>query len=384
MNPPNLLCLSLVGVLLGLSAGSRAAEPALGSPAGTVPLYIGTYTGPGKSQGIYLSHLDLATGTLSEPQLAAKTVNPSFLAQHPSHKFLFANNEIGNFKGKNGAATGFAIDGATGKLTEINQVSSGGPGPCHLSFDRDGKHLLIANWGGGSFAVIPVGDDGKMAELSCFVQDDTTKQQPRAHCIQFDPASKFVLGNDAGLDRILVFKFDPAKGVLSPNDPPFVETAKGAGPRHLAFHPNGKWAYDINEANSTLTAYAWDGEHGVLKEIDTKSTLPKSFEGKNSCAEVQVHPNGKFVYGSNRGDDSIVGFEIDPKSSELKFVGNTKSGGKMPRNFALDPSGSWLLAANQDSDNIVVFKVDAQTGELKPNGKSISLSAPVCLTFVSP
>lgn len=229
---------------------------------GNVPVYIGTYTGPGKGQGIYLSHLDPASGSLSPPELVAEAVNPTFLALHPSHRFLFAVNEVSEFNGrKDGAVTGFAI-GESGKLTAINQKPSGGSGPCHLSFDPDGKHVLIANYVGGSFEAVPVGEDGKMAEPSCVIQDDQSnpKRPPHGHCIQFDPAGKFVLADDLGLDRVFIFRFDEAKGVLTANDPPSVETAKGAGPRHLAFHPGGKWAYNINELNSTLNAYAWDAE----------------------------------------------------------------------------------------------------------------------------
>jgi len=353
--------------------------------AESVPVYIGTYTGPGKGQGIYLTHLDTAAGTLSPPEVVAETVNPTFLALHPSHKFLFAVNEVTEFNGKkDGGVTGFAIDAGSGKLAAINQQPSGGTGPCHLSFSPDGKHALVANYVGGSFEVVPVGEDGKMAEPSCDVQDDKSnpKQQPHGHCIQFDPAGKFVVADDLGLDKIFVFRFDPARGVLTANDPPAVETAKGAGPRHLAFHPNGKWAYNINELNSTINAYAWDGERGVLTELQSLSTLPADFHGKNSCAEVQVHPSGRFVYGSNRGNDSIAIFRIDSETGKLTPAGHTPVGGKTPRNFALDPSGNWLLAANQDSGNVVVFKVDAETGELKPNGQTIKVGAPVCVTFV--
>jgi 6-phosphogluconolactonase len=380
MNAPNHFRLALIGVLMSLSTLCHAEIP----PA-SVPVYIGTYTGPGKGQGIYLTHLDLAAGTLSPPEVVAETVNPTFLALHPSHKFLFAVNEVMEFNGKkDGGVTGFAIDAGNGKLTEINQQLSGGTGPCHLSFSPDGKHVLIANYVGGSFEVVPVGEDGKMAEPSCVIQDDKSnpKRQPHGHCIQFDPAGKFVVADDLGLDKIFVFHFDAAKGVLTANDPPAVDTAKGAGPRHLAFHPNGKWAYNINELNSTMNAYAWDGERGVLTELQSLSTLPADFHGKSSCAEVQVHPSGRFLYGSNRGDDSIAIFKIDAETGKLTPSGHTPVGGKTPRNFALDPAGNWLLAANQDSGNVVVFKVDAETGELKPNGQTIKVGAPVCVTFV--
>ena len=376
MNAPTSFRLSLLAALLGVSAGSYAAS---------IPIYIGTYTGPGKGQGIYLTHLDLASGALAQPELVAETPSPTFLALHPSHKFLFAVNEVGQFNGKSaGAVTGFSIEAGTGKLAAINQQPSGGPGPCHLSFDPAGKHVLAGNYVGGSFEVIPVAEDGKMAEPSCVIQDDLSdpKHHPHAHFIRFDPAGKFVLADDLGLDKIFVFRFDPDKGALAPNDPPAVGTAKGAGPRHLAFHPNGKWVYNINELNSTLTTFAYDADRGTLSELQTLSTLPSDFHGKNSCAEVQVHPSGRFVYGSNRGNDSIAIFKVDPETGKLTALGHTSVGGKTPRNFALDPSGTWLLAANQDSGNVVVFKIDPETGELKPNGQTIAVGAPVCLTFV--
>jgi 6-phosphogluconolactonase len=383
MNAPNRLCLLLVAVVLGLSGFSRAQTT---SPM-SLPVYIGTYTGPGKGQGIYLTYLDLAAGTLSPPELVAQTVNPTFLALHPNHKFLFAVNEVADFNGKkDGAVTGFSIDAPTGKLTAINQQPSGGPGPCHLSFDPDGKHVLIGNYVGGSFEVLPVDDDGKMAEATCAIQDDTSdpRHPPHGHCIQFDPAGTFVIADDLGLDKIFVFRFDPAKGVLTANDPPAVDTGKGEGPRHLAFHPNGKWAYNINELNSTMSQYSWDGERGILTEVQSLSTLPGDYHGNNTCAELAVHPSGRFIYGSNRGNNSIAIFRIDPQTGRLTPAGHTPTGGKSPRNFAMDPGGHWLLAANQDSGNVVVFKVNTETGELKATGQSIQVGAPVCLTFFPP
>ena len=396
MNPTLTACLLLFS-LLALAAApgsSRAAEPATAAPAvpaagPTVPVYVGSYT-KADAKGIHLMRLDTATGTLGEPQAVAETPNPTYLALHPSKRFLFAINEIDKFDGKSaGSVTGFSIEPGTGKLTAINRQSSGGPGPCHLSFDAAGKNVLIANYGGGSVEVVPVDEDGKMAEPSCFIQHDTNatapngkKRQPHGHCIEPDPAGKFVLCDDLGLDKILVYRFDGAKGVLTPNDPPAADTAAGAGPRHLAFHPDGKFVYNINELNSTLGAYAYDAAKGTLAELQTLSTLPPDFKGKNSCAEVQVHPSGKFVYGSNRGHDSIAAFAIDPGTGKLTLIGHTPTGGKTPRNFALDPTGRWLLAANQDTGNVVVFKVDGQTGKLEPTGQKVEVSAPVCVTFV--
>ena len=280
--------------------------------------------------------------------------------------------------------SGFAIDTKSGKLTPINQRTSGGPGPCHLSFDPSGKHVLAGNYVGGSFEVLPVAADGQLGEPSCFIQDDKSdpKRQPHGHFIQLDPAGKFVLADDLGLDRIFVYHFDPGSGRLSPNDPPFAETLRGAGPRHLAFHPDGKTIYNINELNSTMSVYGYDASRGTLAEVQSLPTLPSDFQGHNSCAEVQVHPNGHFVYGSNRGHDSIAMFKVDGATGKLTAGGYFPSGGKSPRNFAIDPTGAWLLAANQDTGNIVVFHIDPESGALKETGHSVEISSPVCITFV--
>jgi 6-phosphogluconolactonase len=372
-NTPKLFHGGWVGFLLLLSSWCGGE---------TLPIYVGTDTGPTKGQGIYLTQLDLATGTLSAPQLVAKTTNPTFLALHPLRKFLFAVNGIGRFKGKrDGSASSFAIDDASGSLTAINQISSGGVGPCHLSISRDGKHLLIANYTGGGFSVVPVGDDGKLAEPSSIIQDDKSnpKVQPHGHCIQPDPTGKFALGDDLGLDRIFVFRFDADKGTLTANDPPAAETTKGTGPRHSAFHPNGKWLYNIDETSSTMIAYAWDADRGVLTQMQILSTLPADFHGNSTCAEVVVHPSGRFLYGSNRGDDSIAIFKIDSTTGKLTPAGCTPTGGKTPRSFTIDPSGNWLIVGNQDSGNVTAFKIDAETGQLKPTGQTIAVPAVVCV-----
>jgi len=349
--------------------------------AATLPVYVGTDTGPTKGQGIYLTELDLTTGALSEPQVVAKTVNPTFLVLHPSRKFLFAVNGIGRFKGKrDGSASSFAIDDSTGKLTAINQVSSGGVGPCHVSITQDGKHLLIANYTGGGFSVVPVGDDGKLAEPSSIIQDDLSnpKLHPRGHCINTDMTGKFALGDDLGLDKVFVFRFDADKGTLTANDPPAAETTPGTGPRHSAFHPNGKWVYNIDETSSTMIAYAWDAQRGILTQMQILSTLPADFHGKSACAEVVVHPSGGFVYGSNRGDDSIAIFKIDGTTGKLTFAGCTRTGGKTPRSFTIDPSGNWLIVGNQDSGSVTGFKIDAETGQLTPTNQTIAVPSVVC------
>jgi 6-phosphogluconolactonase len=370
---------------VALAAPVRAEDPS--ARGGKMRVYVGTYTGA-KSKGIYLLELDLATGALSAPVLAAQTANPSFLAIHPSRRFLYAVGELDNFKGKKGGAvTAFAIDEKTGKLTQLNQQSSKGGGPCHLVVDAKGKNVLVANYGGGSVAVLPIDADGKLREASSFIQhmgssvDKGRQEGPHGHSINLDAANRFAVAADLGLDKVLVYKFDADKGTLTPNTPPSTSVPPGSGPRHFAFHPDRRHAYVINEMKSTVTAFDYDSEKGVLKPVQTLSTLPHPVKG-NSTAEVQVHPSGKFVYGSNRGHNSIAIFTVDAKTGRLTAAGHQATGGKTPRNFGIDPTGKWLLAANQDSDTITVFRIDAKTGKLEPTEHKAEVGKPVCVKFI--
>jgi 6-phosphogluconolactonase len=356
--------------------------------AGRLWVYVGTYT-DGKGRGIYLLEMDPATGTLTPRGLAAEATNPSFLAVHPSRKFLYAVSEVGESGGrKGGAVRAFALDAKTGALTPLNQQSSGGSGPCYVTVDREGRNVLAANYGGGSVAVLPIGEDGRLGAASAFVQhrgsgtNPRRQEGPHAHSINLDPANRFAVAADLGLDKLLVHRFDASKGTLTPNDPPATSVAPGAGPRHFAFHPDGRHAYVINEMACTVTAFDYNPERGVLTELQTVSTLPEGVKPGYSTAEVQVHPSGKFVYGSNRGHDSIAIFAVDPSSGRLTPVGHQPTQGKTPRNFAIDPSGSFLLAENQDSGTIVVFRIDPQTGRLSPTGQTVEVPAPVCVKFV--
>jgi 6-phosphogluconolactonase len=351
-------------------------------------VFIGTYTGA-KSKGIYRFEFDTTTGKLTGPELAAETQSPSFLAIHPSRKFLYAVGEAGLPGAKGGAVSAFTLDGKTGELKPLNQQSSVGAGPCHIVIDKTGKNALVANYGGGSVAVLPVGSDGKLAEASAFIQhkgkgaDPGRQSGPHGHSINVDAGNHFAVAADLGLDQLLVYKFDADKGSLTPNDPPFRATAPAAGPRHFAFHPNGKWAYVINEMNLTLDAMAWDANKGTLTTMQTVSTLPKGATGKDfSTAEVVVHPSGKFVYGSNRGHNTIVGFAIDEKTGGLTLIGHQGEGIKTPRNFNIDPTGKFMIVANQDGGSIVVFRIDERTGKLKPTGITGEVGSPVCVKFV--
>ena len=354
---------------------------------GKVWVYIGTYTQK-KSKGIYRCEFDPATGKLSSPVLAAETVNPSFLAIAPNQRFLYAVNEIGNYEGKKaGAITAFALDPKTGDLKQLNQQSSEGAVPCHVVVDRAGKHVLAANYTGGSALVLPIEADGKLGKTTAFVQHTgkgATKRQdaPHAHSINLDAANKFAFVADLGLDKVLVYRYDPAKGTLTANDPPAGIVPPGSGPRHFAFHPAGKYAYAINEMGNTVTAFSYDPEHGVLKELQTVTTLPADFKGNSYTAEVVVHPSGKFLYGSNRGHNSIAVFAIDESTGKLTPAGHQGEGIKTPRNFNIDPTGTYLLVASQDGDNISVFRIDPKTGALKATGNVTEVPAPVCVKFL--
>ncbi|MDR3698781.1 MAG: lactonase family protein [Candidatus Sulfopaludibacter sp.] len=343
--------------------------------------YAGTYTRQ-KSKGIYVYRFDPKTGKLASGALAAETSNPSFLAVHPNQKYLYAANENGN-----GMVSAFAIDPASGQLKLLNSVSSKGSGPCHVSVDKTGKWVFAANYNNGSAAAFPVKEDGSLGEAAWSVQDtgssvDKQRQSgPHAHSANLSPDNKFMLLADLGLDKILVFRLDAAKGAITPNDPPFGTVAPGSGPRHLAFSTNGKFVYVISEMACTVTAFRWDAAHGKLDEVQTVSTLPAGATGPKSTAEIAAHPNGKFLYGSNRGNNTIALFHIDGPSGKLTLVDGIPSGGKTPRSFAIDPTGAFLLAAHQDSDNIATFKIEPKTGRLTPTGDSVDVGAPVCIVF---
>jgi 6-phosphogluconolactonase len=354
---------------------------------GPLWVFVGTYTGK-KSKGIYRVEFDPATGKLGTPELAAEVTSPSFLAVAPDRKHLFCVCEIADFKGKKaGGVAAFDLDARSGELKPINQQSSVGPGPCHLVCDKQGKNVLVANYGGGSVAVLPVGPDGKLADASAFVQhagsgaDKGRQEGPHAHSVNLDAANMFAVVADLGLDKVLVYRFDPKHGKIIPNDPPAVELPPGSGPRHLAFHPNGKFAYVCSEMTSMLTALAYDAAKGELKILNTLSTLPAPTKG-NSTAETVVHPSGKFVYTSNRGHNSIAVFAIEEATGQIKAVGHQGEGIKTPRNFNIDPSGKWMVVANQDGDSIIVFAIDPATGDLKPTGQKAEVGSPVCVKFV--
>jgi len=352
-------------------------------------VYVGTYTNTGKSQGIYAYRFDSDTGKLTDSGLAGQATNPSFVNIHPNRKYLYAVSEVSGPKGQpTGVVAAFSIDPKTAKLTPLNQVPTRGNGPCYVSVDKTGKAAMVANYNSGSVALMPVKADGSLGEATAFDQHDGKGANPRrqggphAHSISPSPDNRFALSADLGLDRLYVYKLDPAAGTLTANDPPFASVKPGGGPRHFDFHPDGKFVYVIHEMGSAVTAFSYDKARGAMSELQTISTLPADFKGENNCADIHVHPSGKFVYGSNRGHDSIAVFAVDARQGTLKLIEHTSTQGKVPRNFGIDPTGKFLIAANQNTNSLVVFRIDQQTGKLTPTGQSVEVGAPVCVRFM--
>ncbi len=366
------LALPLVGCGLTRSTGQAP---------GSRLLYVGTYTGD-RSEGIYVYKLNLLTGALERVGATGGVVNPSYLTLDGQKRHLYAVSEGGQ-----GEVVAYAIDPATGGLSELNRVSSHGSAPCYVSLAPGGGSVLVANYSSGTAAVLPVGADGRLGEATSVVQhsgsgaDPGRQEGPHAHFIRPDPTGRRVLVCDLGIDRVMVYDLDRNAGKLTPNAPPSIPLAPGAGPRHLAFDPTGRFLYVINELNSTVTGFAYDGRTGAATAIQTISTLPAGFSGTSFCADIHLAPSGRFLYGSNRGHDSIVIFAVDPKTGGLSLVGHESTRGSFPRNFTLDPSGTLLLVANQKSDSVATFRVDPARGTLTPLGDLTAIPAPVCLAF---
>ncbi len=358
------------------TAAAESAKP------GSLLVYIGTYTGE-KSEGIYVSRLDPNTGSMSKPELAAAMINPSWVTLHPSGKYLYAAGESGPYQ-EGGAVASFSI-GQDGKLTSLNMQPPSGRGPCHLAIDQTGKTILVSNYGSGNVSSLQIAEDGKLWPSQWQDQYPTLaeKQKPHAHHAGFDPTNRFALVCDAGLDRIYVYRFDAAAGVLTANDPPFATTTADTHPRHLTFSRDGKFCYDIDEKAMSVTAFRFDAKLGVLNQIQTTSTLPRDFVGKaGSTAELIMHPSGKFLYGSNRGPDNIVGYSVNAQTGKLTLIGHTPTRGKTARSFGIDPTGRWMIVGNQNSNTVVQFKIDSKTGTLTPTGTEFELGSPVCFQFL--
>ena len=373
-----------------LSLIVAAATIATSTAADGPLVYFGTYTkGKSKSEGIYVSRLNPKTGELSAPELAGKVTNPSFVAIHPNHRFLYSVSEVATEGGKpGGAVTAFSIDQTTGKLTELNAESSGGAGPCHLSVDPSGKVVIVANYGGGSCASLAVAEDGSLKPASSFIQHEGSsinprrQKEPHAHSANTSPDGRFAFVADLGIDKIKTYSLDAEAATLTPHGE--TQITPGSGPRHFAFHPSGKFAWVINELSLSVTGFRYDAEKGMLTEIQSISTIPDADRNREglSTAEIQAHPSGKFVFGSNRGHDTIAVYQVDEATGQLTFVEVEPIRGETPRNFGIDPSGRFLLAAGQASNTISVFAIDPKTGELTDTGHGISVDAPVCARFL--
>ena len=357
------------------------------APKGQYLAYVGTYTTKTDSKGIYVFRYDAATGKMTPLGVAAETANPSFFAVHPNGQFLYAVNE----SGKSSTVSAFHIDFATGKLTLLNQLPALGEDPCYISFDRSGKYVFVANYTSGNVVVFPVGADGKLGAATANVRDEgilgpnkERQEAPHAHWAQVSTDNRFAFVADLGLDEILVYRLDSTKGTLTPNKPFFLRPlTAGAGPRHAAFSPDGRYFYVLSEMDSTVTTFAYAPDHGVFGYLGVVPMLPVGFEGRNDAPEIAVHSSGKFLYASNRGHDSIAIFSIDPTKGTLTFGARVSTGGKEPRHFTIDPSGNYLLAENQLSNSVVVFKIDLATGGLTATGQVIEVPSPVDLTFVA-
>lgn len=353
-------------------------------------VFVGTYTS-GKSEGIYTYRMNLSSGELKHLNTVKGVVNPSFLATDRQRRYLYAVNEMMEFAGKpGGAVSAFSINQRTWELRSLNQQPSLGGAPCYVMVDETGKFVLVANYGGGNVSVLPIRRDGSLGTATDMVQHQGTgvnperQEGPHAHCIILDRSNRYAFAVDLGLDKIMIYRFDSNKGKLIPGKEPWVQVKPGAGPRHLTFYPRDRYAYVINELDSTLTAFSYDRANGMLRIVQNVSALPRGFSGTNTCADVHVSPSGKFLYGSNRGHNSIVVFEIEESTGKLTYVEHEPTQGNTPRNFAIDPTGAFLLVANQDSDTIITFRIDPETGRLKSTGHQTKVPSPVCLRLVSP
>lgn len=368
---------------------------------GEVLVFIGTYTEPilfgtgkilqGKGEGIYVYRLELSSGGLEFVSKTTGITNPSYLAFDATRHFLYAVNELKTYEGKpTGTVSAFAVDAKTGMLRFLNRQLTHGTDPCHVLVDAQRKHVFVANFMSGSVCVLPVRDDGSLGTASDFVQhqgssiDPARQRGPHAHSVTLDASDRFAFVPDLGLDRLMVYRFDQKRGILEANAAPWIKMKPGAGPRHLSFQPGGRFAYLVNELDSTVAVLSYEGDAGTFEHLQTVPTLPEGFGGESSCADIQVCPSGTFVYTSNRGHDSIVIHRIDPLSGKLSYIGHEPTRGKTPRSFGIDPGGGFLLAANQDSDTVVSFRIDADSGRLQPTGHVTQVPTPVCVKFMPP
>jgi 6-phosphogluconolactonase len=396
-------CFVLLAFLAVLSVSSTWSAPA---PSGEYFVYFGTYTrfayivdglpaGESHSKGIYVSRFQPATGKVSKPELAAEIANPSFLAVHPNQRFLYAATEGPNLDHES-YVSAFAIDPSTGKLHLLNTLPTGGASTCYLSIDKTGHYVLMANFGSSSVTVLRINDDGSLGEQTAFMKhlgkgkDPFFQSKAHPHSINVSPDNRYAVVSDLGVDKVFVYRFDAATGALSPDNPPFVDADPGSGPRHFVLDAAGKFGYSLQEMSGFVSVLAWDPSKGTLTKVQEAKTLAPDFVGSNDSAEIAIHPNGKFLYESNRrfrgpnlwGPDTIGVFSIDTEKGTLTEVEQVAPGGATPRNFAIDPTGAYLFSANQVSGNVLVFRVDSSTGRLTPTSTDLKLDVPVCIVFV--
>lgn len=345
-------------------------------------VYFGSHR-EGPKIGFSVAHFDTDTGKLTTPVFLEPAVAPAYFIIHPDGKHLYTcNSDPGS------DVSAYAIDPATAKLTLLNKKPSGGGDPSYVSLDNTNHYLMVANYLNGNFAIFALAPDGSIGERTAFVQHTGHGVDPKrqthafAHSIRVDPTNRFVLVADLGLDKLFVYRFDVKTGAVQPNDPPFASVKPGSGARHTLFHPNGRFVYLNNEMASTIIRFGWDSARGALTEFETVSTLPADFKGNSADSEMQLHPNGKFLYASNRGHDSLAVFSVDAQTGRLTLVEHAPTQGKTPRNFAFDPTGKWIIVTNHDSDNAVVFRVDPNTGRLTQTGQPISIPYPFCERFL--
>lgn len=351
-------------------------------------VFVGTYTEPegSRSEGIYVYRMDPSSGKLTFQTVVKGIINPAYLVIHPRQDFLYAVSEVQVFAGQaEGSVSAFAINSTSGELTLLNSQSSHGKDPCYVSIERTGQFALIANYTSGSIAMLPLQADGRLGPARQLIQHSGSSVHPErqtgphAHCILPDPTNHFAIVADLGLDKVLIYRMDLQQGKLQKHAE--VDVQPGGGPRHLTFHPNGRYAYLINELNSTLTSYRCHADAGRFEELQTVEALPQNFKGENLCADLHVSPGGKYLYASNRGHDSLVCFLIDERTGRLTYRNHTSTEGQVPRNFAIDPGGAFLLVANQATDNIATFRIDPASGQLFNTGHGAEVSMPVCVKF---
>jgi 6-phosphogluconolactonase len=381
------------------------------SSSGEYFVYFGTYTGftymkeglpagVSHSKGIYVSRFQPATGVVSKPDVAAEIVNPAFLAVHPNQEFLYVATEdplsLGPDFDHESYVSAFAIDPKNGKLHLLNTLPTGGTSTCYLSIDKTGRYVLMANFGSGSVTVLRIKDDGSLGEQTAFMKhngkgkDPSFQSQPHPHSIDVSPDNKYAIVSDLGVDKLFIYKFDAATGALSPDAPPFIGMEPGGGPRHFVFDVAGKFGYSLKEMSGFVTVLAWDASNGTLTSLQDARTLDPNFVGASDSAEIAIHPNGKFLYESNRrfrgpnlwGPDTIGVFSIDPVKGTLTEVDQVSPGGTMPRNFAIDPTGSYLFSANEYSGDVLLFRIDSDTGRLTPTKTDLKIDVPVSIVFV--